>query len=142
MKFKNSSHHANTNSLISEEFIFWVAAAVMCYSISVPVLALESLFLADTLLQFGYLHQAGMLILMVLASLLLFSRLITQGWRTGHWLLLLGSVLLLVSLQPAAACCSVLVAVMAGVLPLSELRPLDVLLHLLPIFGCILLMID
>jgi hypothetical protein len=142
MKFRNSAKLPKGQFVISEDLILWGAAAVMCYSIFVPLLALESLFLADTLLQFGMLHQTGMLILVVLASLLLFGRMITQGWRTRFWLLLLGSILLLGSLQPATACCGVLVAVIAGVLPLSELHPLDVVLHLLPIVGCILLMID
>jgi hypothetical protein len=142
MKLRNSAKLPKGQFVISEDLILWGAAAVMCYSIFVPLLALESLFLADSLLQFGMLHQTAMVSLVVLASLLLFGRLITQGWQTRFWLLLLGSILLLGSLQPATACCSVLVAVMAGVLPLSELHPLDVALHLLTIAGCILLMID
>jgi hypothetical protein len=69
MKFRNSAKLPKGQFVISEDLILWGAAAVMCYSIFVPLLALESLFLADTLLQFGMLHQTGMLILVVLARL-------------------------------------------------------------------------
>ena len=127
---------------VAGEFIFWCSASVIAYSVTVPVLALDSLYLAESLLQFTGLHQAAMLVLIMLVAVNTFGQVIVHGWQTRHWLSLCATLTLMMSVQPADMCCTRVVAAISGMLPMSEVHGTDVLLHLMPIAGGCLLMFE
>jgi hypothetical protein len=128
--------------IVAGEFIFWCSASVIAYSLVVPVVALDSLFLAESLLQFTTLHQAAMLVLIMLVTVNTFGQLIVKGWQSHHWLSLCATFTLLLSVKPSEVCCTKLVAAISGMLPFSEVKLTDVILHLLPIIGGCLLLIE
>jgi hypothetical protein len=137
---RRSFAYHNPQALVPHELIFWCAIAVMAYSLVVPLFACESLHLAEGLLRFAFLHQCAILLLVMASSLLTFGRLITQGWSRQQMVAWFAVVLLLLAIQPAAGCCSRLVAWIAGAIPTAELPVGDLLIHLLPIAGSLLLM--
>lgn len=142
MRIKSKSNSAQAIPYVSKEFIFCCAASVVGYTALVPVLALESMFLAESLMQFGALNQMVMLLLIILKSLTTLGQIVTSGWK-NHYLITLSAVgLLLISAQPAAPCCTTLVVAIAGMLPWSEVSPLDAIEHLMPVVACTLIMID
>ena len=124
-----------TSAIVSDDFIFWFAACVMGYSLLVPLLALESLFLAESVLQFGLVHQAMMVLLVMLAAINLLGKVMVDLWQYQHWLTVVACLMLLISVQPAVECCSNLIAAISGVAPVNTVNLTDVLFHLLPIAG-------
>lgn len=142
MNIRSSKTQSPDKPLVSAEFIFWWAAAVLGYSLIVPLLALDSMRLAESLLQFGLLHQAAMLLLVLLAGIRLFGQTLTRGWEHKHWPSVVALCLLLMSVQPATECCTKLVAGISGMIPFSEVTASDLGLHLAPIVGCGLLMFN
>lgn len=128
--------------IVSREFLSWLAAGVLAYSLIVPLLAFESMALAESILQFGILHQAAMLFLLALATVSIATEMITRGWQSRYLPSVIAVVLLLASVQPSTECCTSLVAAISGMLPWSEVNPLDVSIHLMPIVGCTLIMVE
>ncbi len=126
--------------VVSDEIVLWCAGLVIGYSLLIPMLALESMFLAESAIQFAALHQAMMLAIVFLGTLNLFGSVIVGGWKNDYLISLIALSLLLASLQPATQCCTTLVAVIAGMLPRSELSLWDVSIHMMPIIGCVLIM--
>lgn len=142
MDRKTHSTSKQAPPMVSREFLFWLAAGVLAYSLIVPLLALESMALAESILQFGILHQAAMLFLLALATLSIATEMITRGWQLRYLPSLFAVVLLLASVQPATECCTSLVAAISGMLPWSEVNPLDAIIHMMPIIGCTLIMVE
>jgi hypothetical protein len=138
-KTRNTSKQAPP--IVSRAFLFWLAAGVLAYSLIVPLLALESMALAESILRFGILHQTAMLFLLALSTLSIFAEMITRGWQSRYLPSLIAVVLLLASVQPATECCTSLVAAISGMLPWSEVNPLDAIIHMMPIVGCTLIMV-
>ncbi len=137
-KQQRSASHKQ-QSLVPQELIFWCAIAVIAYSLIVPLVAFESLQLAEQLLYFGILHQCAILLLVLISMLWTLGEYITKGWNWWQVMAALGTTLLLMSIQPAAGCCSRVVAFIAGALPFSELPLVDVVFHCIPIVGSSLL---
>lgn len=142
MSVKTRGKETVASTIVSEEFIFWLAASVMGYSLLVPLLALESLFLAESVLQFGLVHQAMMILLVMLAAINVLGKTVVEQWKSHYWLSMTACTMLLVSVQPAIECCSNLIAALSGMVPANQISLTDVLIHLLPIGGCTLLMCE
>ncbi len=128
--------------IVSREFLFWLAAGVLAYPLIVPLLALESMALAESILQFGILHQATILFLLAIVTVSIAAEMITRGWQGRYLPSLIAVVLLLASVQPATECCTSLVAAISGMLPWSEVNPLDAIIHMTPMVGCTLIMVE
>ncbi len=142
MSVKPRGKEMSASSIVSQEFIFWFAASVMGYSLLVPLLALESLFLAESVLQFGLVHQAMMILLVMLTAINVFGKTVVDHWKSHYWLSVCACIMLLVSVQPALECCSNLIAALSGMVPANQVSLADVVFHLLPIGGCTLLMCE
>lgn len=125
-----------------EECVLWLGLGVILFSVTVPLLAMRSYIVADSLARFSPLHQFVAFVL-VLAALGSFGmQLLASGWRLQRMIAIVGSLMILLCLQPAAGCCNLLIAYLSGFGPEVELHASDVVLHLMPVVGSGLLVAD
>jgi hypothetical protein len=142
MSAKRKSNADHMPPFASDEFIFWCAACVVGYSVLVPLLAIESMFLAELAMRFAAVHQIAILLLVFLKSLSLFGLFVTGRWKNRNWLTVVAAGLMLAAVQPATQCCTTLVAAIAGMLPWFEVSPLDVVVQMMPMIGSALIMFE
>lgn len=141
-KKRETQVHRRSGEIISDSFFFWIAMAIMGYSLMVPLLALESLFLAESLLEFAWLHQFAIIAFAAMKSLDLFCEFITRGWQPVLLLTLSALGLLLASVQPSGHCCTSLVASIAGMASWAEIQAHEALLHVAPMLGCVAIVLE
>ena len=125
----------------TDELAFWCAVPVMAYSLLVPLFALDSMISAQRLLQFSPLHQLAMLVSVLLGVIRITRQLVTHGWSSAQSVKIAAVLLLLAALQPSPDCCAILIAVIAGAAPWSEISAIDVAIYLTPVLGSALLMV-
>lgn len=136
MAKRTGSSQKSAQPLVAESVFVWFAAIVLGYSILVPLLAIDSLYLANALLRFAILQQVALLVLVILKVMNLFTCLITGGFRKRYSFSLIAIVLLLAVIQPGTNCCTNLVGAIAGAVAWSEVSTSDLANHSLPIIAC------
>lgn len=136
--------HANpvTGPSLIEEIIFWLCFAQITYALIVPLLAIDSVRAAQMAMQFSGINQLAAILLLILAIMWFGKGVVELGGKRLASLGVLGWLAIMFSIQPSSACCSSIVACIAGLKPIAELTVVEIALHLLPVIGCVLLILD
>lgn len=137
------THAVPTNgSNLFEEVIFWLCLVQIFYALIVPLLAIDSMRAAEVAMQFGGLNQLAAIFLLILAIIWFGKGAIDLGGKRLASFGVLGWFAILLSIQPSSACCGTIVACIAGFKPFAELTVVDIAIHLLPMIGGGLLILD
>lgn len=141
---KSIRAHANsvTGSNLFEEVIFWLCFAQIAYALIVPLLAIDSVRAAQMAMQFSVMNQLAAILLLILAIIWFGKGAVELGGKRLASFGVFGWFAILFSIQPSSACCSNIVACIAGLKPFAELTVVEIVLHLLPVIGCALLILD
>lgn len=131
-----------TSPYVFEEVIFWLCLVQISYAMIVPLLAIDSMRAAEVVMQFGGLNQLAAIFLLIMSIIWFCKGAVELGGKRLASFGVLGWLAILLSIQPSSACCSTIVACIAGMKPMAELTVLDVALHLLPMIGGALLILD